>query len=214
MATPAPPPGSPKRKRRPFKRRHTIRARADLVYSLLEITRLCGISEQTVRNWCKAGLERVPGTSRFLVCGDKLNAFLDARLAASRQPLAATEFFCLKCHRPREPSLGSVRMAHQGQRTTTLKARCLACSTRMFRAVSKETAEAFLARQNPGPASMSTATAQPSNPTSLPQEMRRNDPNCDSVIHGEPRFSPKPTQTTERPADTIGLAQLTLPFEV
>lgn len=214
MTTPPPPPGSPKRKRRPFRRRHTIRARADLVYSLPEITRLCGVSEQTVRNWGKAGLERVPGTSRFLVCGDKLNAFLDARLAASRQPLAAKEFYCLKCHRPREPFPGSVRMALQGQRSTTLKARCSACSTRIFRAVSKETAEAFLARLNHGSVSTSTASAPPSNPLSLPQEMRRHDPSCDSLIQGERRFSPKPTQTAEQPADTIGLAQLTLPFEV
>lgn len=215
MATPTTPPGSPKRKRLLFRRRHTIRARADLIYSLPEITRLCGVSEQTVRNWCRAGLERVPGTSQFLVCGNKLNAFLNARLAASRQPLAATEFFCLKCHRPREPSPGGVRLSsHAGRRSTTLKARCSACSTMMYRACSQKTVEAFLAWRSPGPASKSTVTAPPLNPLSLPLEMRRNDPPCDSLIHGERRFSSKPTQTTERPAETKESSQLTLPFEV
>lgn len=216
MASPFPSSlAKPQRKRRPFKRLHSAtKARADIIYSLAEIVRLYDVDEQTVRNWCKAGLKRVETKSRFLVRGDELNAFHAARNAHARQHLALTEFLCLRCHAPREPAAGSIVGIHDDKPGLGLKARCQNCNTAMYRPWSKAASLALLARPDLWPPSPSTANVQPSTKLDHPAEMQRIATACDSVIPAKTSAHQKPTRTPRKPAKTHESSQFALPFEV
>lgn len=203
----------PQRKRRHFKRFHSsTKALINYVYSMPEIMRLYAVDEQTVRNWCKAGLKRVEGTSRFLVRGDELNAFHTARNAQAKQPLAPTEFYCLGCHEPREPSPGSIVGALNNKPALRLEARCTICETAVYRAWSREASEALLARPDFWPSSTSKVTEQPSITLDQTTEMQRNKTACDSVIHAKTNSFQKPTQTPKKHVSTHESSQLSLPF--
>ena len=215
MSKPPPPVSKELRKRRDFKRLHSAtKARSDIIYSLAEIVRLYNVDEQTVRNWCKAGLKRVETKSRFLVCGDELNAFHAARDALARRRLNLTEFLCLRCHAPREPSVGSVVGAHEYRSGLGLEARCRICNTAMYRPWSEAVSSALLARLDLRPMSASIATVQPSTALDHPADLQRSETDCDSVIPAKTSAHPKPTRTPRKPAKTHESLQFALPFGV
>lgn len=215
MSKPSAPISKQKRKRRSFNRLHSAtKARADIIYSLAEIVRLYDVDEQTVRNWCKVGLKRAEAKSRFLVRGDELNAFHAGRNAHARRRLALTEFLCLHCHAPREPSAGSIVGIHDYKPGLELRARCQICNTAMFRPWSKAASVALLARQDLWPTGASTAIFQPSTTLDNPAEMQRTATECDSVIPAKTSAHPKTTRTPRKPAKTHESLQFALPFGV
>jgi hypothetical protein len=133
-----------KRVRRPFKRRHSARkAHGDDVYSLADVERLYSVDPQTVLNWIREGLQTVQGATRLLVRGDALNEFHAERNAKAKRPLGLTQFYCLRCHVPSEPALGSVLGATNAEPSLRFEASCRVCGTRMYRSWSKEAAQAL-----------------------------------------------------------------------
>lgn len=202
-----------KRKRRPFRRLHDqAKARSDDVYSGDEIVRLYSVDDQTVRNWCKEGLKRVGGTSRFLVRGDELNAFHAARNTRARQPMTLTEFLCLTCHFPREPSPGSVVSAQTGKPDLRLEACCSVCGKAMYRAWSLAAATALQARPDLWPNQVTLPTTRPTTLFSQPPELQRIATACDSVSPDETCLPRESSRTPEKPADTNESRQLSLLF--
>lgn len=132
------------RKTKDFKRLHPVnRASKHDVYNLSEICKHYNVTDQTVRNWLKAGLPRVPGVSEMLVNGGDLNAFHAARRKAAQKPLTLAQFLCLTCHEARDPVPGSVLGADPEQRTLRMQSECSVCGSTMFRVWSKASAEAL-----------------------------------------------------------------------
>jgi hypothetical protein len=82
------------------------RAKGNYVYDAKDVLALYGISRNTLRNWEKAGLVRLPQPtlaclkpkSRRLYRGHELNRFHDARREASKRPSRGDQLFCLACH--------------------------------------------------------------------------------------------------------------------
>jgi hypothetical protein len=218
MPKSSPPPETLRqRKRRPFRRLHSAtKACASDVYSLQEVMKLYDVDEQTVRNWRKSGLECVDVNGRFLVRGDKLNAFHADRNARAKQPLTLNEFLCLSCHLPREPAPGSVVGASIHNPSLRLEARCSVCGTQLYRPWSTKASAALLSRQDlwPESSSMSSSVAaeQPSNRLDPPPDLRQLATTCDSVGPPKASHSRKLTRTTERRLQTQESSQLSLPF--
>lgn len=181
-----------------------------------EIMRLYGVEEQTVRNWCKSGLERVGTKGRFLVRGDRLNAFHADRKMRAKQLLTLTEFLCLRCHMPREPAPGSVIGALINTPSLRLEASCSVCGIQMYRVWSKKASAALLARPDFLPLSLFTCDSEATGPLSnqlneLP-ELRRIAMTCDSVNPTETVYSRKSTLTPEEQVKTSESSQLSLPL--
>ncbi len=230
------------RKRRPFKRLHnTNRARKDDIYSILEIARLYRVEEQTVFNWLKNGLQRVPGATKILVSGSTLNEFHKDKKARSKQPLGPTEFYCFSCKGPREPTPGSVTGASKIVRALRFEAKCSWCGKSVYRAWSQFAANALNANaelicplfpQLSEPATIPAITEhtpcktprvplQTSNhkaphvPSDAPITDVKLQPlamNCDSVIPGKTTQFKKSTRTAEVPDHTNDHGQLPLLF--
>lgn len=200
-------------KRRPFRRRHSSnKARVNDVYAMDEIIRLYGVDEQTVRNWFKAGLERVAGIAKILVRGEALNAFHAARNAKARQTLTATQFLCFACRKPREPAPGTVKGTDEKATTKRLEARCCVCNSAMYRAWSCEAAEALrVDAARLAPRSIPTVNPPTVPPQATPQ-MRQHASTCDSLTQDETGSPQIHDRTNDGPADAIESRQFALPF--
>lgn len=193
------------RKRRPFKRLHSAtKARCNDVYNLAELTKLYGVEDQTIYNWIKEGLLRVPGTSRILVRGDHLNAFHAARREKAKRPLGPTEFLCLGCHTQREPAHGSVTGADPECPALRFEALCPICGRQMFRAWSKRSAEALhdLGTKRTGEAYGPSQGR--SDAAKHQKKMRRIATDCDSVSPSSPTGPEETLLMAECPVHTKG----------
>ncbi len=199
-----------KRKRRHFRRFHSAtKARNDDVYSLLEVMRLYGVDEQTVRNWLRQGLVRVAGVSRILVRGDGLNRFHAARNHAAKQPLSLTQFYCMTCHAPSDPVVGSVCGANPFAPSLRLEAKCSTCGNTMYRSYSRDAASALAARSELLADLTPPAVAQAPAAARIP---RPDDTARDSLIPPVSPHRQKPDRTPEGADYTIESDQLSLPF--
>lgn len=175
--------------------------------------KLYGVVEQTVQNWCKAGLKRVPDVPQVLVCGEALNAFHEARSRKARKPLSPTEFLCLTCHEAREPEPTSIVGADPFSPSLHLAARCSICAGAVYRAWSRTAALALSSRADLMAPSPDPPFKPPGSATETAPEMRRGETVCDIKNFRASRKPENPVQTTEGPDDTSVSAQLSLSFE-
>lgn len=199
------------RKRRPFKRLHSAsKARCNDVYNVAEIRKLYGVEEQTIYNWIREGLIRVPGISRLLVRGDHLNAFHAARRERAKRPLGPTEFLCFVCKIQREPAPHSVIGVDPACPGLRLEARCLICGTQMFRPWSRRSADALRSLWN-GCTDAPNDTAPVLSGRAQPQRrVRRPATDSDSTSQSHSCAPEQTPQTAGRPANTIGSDQTPL----
>ena len=65
----------------------------------------------------------------FLIRGEELIRFLNARQTRKGCKCAATEFYCFKCRGPREAYLGIVDIAIESPTRLRVKSLCALCST-------------------------------------------------------------------------------------
>lgn len=202
------------RKRRPFKRLYRATGvRGDDVYSLAEIRKLFDVEEQTVYNWVREGLKRVPGTKRFLVSGHALKSFHANRNEKAKRPLRLDQFLCLRCHMPREPAPGSLIGADPDMPALRIEARCAVCGAAMFRPWSKTVSEALEASVTRHSRRTSDRAEEPSQAAGGPENLRCPDTRCDSARRADSIAPENSAQTPERRRHTRGRDQLALPLE-
>ncbi len=118
---------------RRFKTRHI---KANKAYRIDELADAADVVPATVRQWLKAGMDRLDGNRPTIVMGFQALAFLEARKASVSCPLGLGEFYCLRCKTPRS-ALGA--MADYVATSTTggrLKALCSVCGCQCNRNVS------------------------------------------------------------------------------
>jgi len=112
------------------KRRYNLRLiRATWPYTVQEIGTLFGLHKNAVLTWLKEGLQADRDRRPFLIRGDELIRFLSARQKSRKQRCAPTEFFCFKCHAPREAYLGIADIVIENASRHRIKALCAVCST-------------------------------------------------------------------------------------
>lgn len=111
--------------------------RAARAYSILECAKALGVTPGTVRGWIRQGLRALKSRRPFLIPGDALRAFLEARRSKGRVRLAPDELYCLTCKAPRPPLGMMADFTPQNTRTARLTSLCSACGGPCNRIVSR-----------------------------------------------------------------------------
>jgi hypothetical protein len=118
--------------------------RAHRTYTVAEAARACDVTEGSVRQWLRQGLEHTEGRPT-LIHGADLKAFLDARNRSRKKPLGPTEFYCLPCGAPRPAAGDMADYVPRTETSGTLQALCPICSTMLNRHVSQADLSRFKA---------------------------------------------------------------------
>ena len=116
------------------KHKHTYNVRlvkATLPYSVQEAAALFGVHKNAVLRWLKEGLQADREKRPFLIRGSELVRFLTVRQQSRKRKCALAEFFCCKCHTPREAQDGAVDVVIENQNWLRVTASCAVCGTRM-----------------------------------------------------------------------------------
>ncbi len=119
-------------------------AKLNRPYTVEEVARLYGVDRNTVRNWIKAGLERIDDVRPFLIQGRSLRAFLTARRASAKRPCPPGTIYCCKCRQPRRPAIDFAEYARRENGAGNLKAFCSKCETVMHRRTREQDIAAIL----------------------------------------------------------------------
>jgi hypothetical protein len=105
------------------------RIKATWPYTVQEIAELFRIHKNAVLRWLKDGLRANKDQRPFLIRGEELIRFLNARQTRKKCKCTATEFYCFKCRGPREAYLGIVDIAIESPARLRVKSLCAICST-------------------------------------------------------------------------------------
>jgi excisionase family DNA binding protein len=97
-------------------------------YTIDEAADALGVSIGTIRSWVKSGLPLMKSRKPFLILGDNLRGFLQARAANSKVSLLAGQLYCLTCKAGREPLGMMVDCIPQTAKTARLTGLCDVCS--------------------------------------------------------------------------------------
>lgn len=102
-------------------------------YSVEEAARVLSVHKNSVRGWCKDGLQPIDDQRPILFLGSDLRVFLEQRNASRKRPCRPGTLYCFRCREPRAPALGMVDWTSINARTGNLKALCGMCETVMHR---------------------------------------------------------------------------------
>jgi len=117
--------------------------RAARTYTIQEAADALGVSVGTVRAWAKAGLPMMTARRPFLILGESLRDFLQARQQGAKSPLEADQLYCLSCKAGRAPMGGMVDCVPQGARTARLVGLCEVCGGTCNRMISRARIDPF-----------------------------------------------------------------------
>ncbi len=104
-------------------------------YSVYDVTRIMGVTPQTVRRWIKQGLPALTDKRPFLILGADLVEFLKSR-KADKQHCALDQCYCVKCRKPRPCAGAMAEFVPITASSGNLRALCPECSTLMHKRVS------------------------------------------------------------------------------
>lgn len=96
-------------------------------YTIDEAADALGVSIGTIRSWVKSGLPLMNSRKPFLILGDSLRDFLQARAANSKVTLLVGQLYCLTCKAGREPLGMMVDCIPQTANTARLIGLCDVC---------------------------------------------------------------------------------------
>jgi hypothetical protein len=119
------------------KRFNTRLIRAKHSYSIEDITQCLNIHKNTVGDWLKAGLKKIDGLQPYLIWGQDLIDFLDARNKDKKRPCAENQLFCCRCQIPTYAKDNMVRIHHSDKRTN-LSGICATCGSSTNRTISPQ----------------------------------------------------------------------------
>ncbi len=109
------------------KRANPMAVKAALTYEVGEAAKVLGKSPATIRNWIKDGLPVMASQKPYLISGEALRDFLQAKYRAAKSPLAPDELYCLSCRAGRNPVGSTVEACPNTAKTTRLKGLCSQC---------------------------------------------------------------------------------------
>ncbi|MFY0645930.1 hypothetical protein [Sulfitobacter geojensis] len=101
--------------------------KANKTYEVGELADTACVSIPTVRNWLKAGMQKVDDQRPTVIMGFQALEFLNHRKANAKRPMVIGQFYCMRC-KDRRASLGA--MADYEPTSATggrLKAFCAVC---------------------------------------------------------------------------------------
>jgi len=110
--------------------------KANKAYRVDELADAAGVSIPTVRNWIRAGMERVDGNRPTIIMGFHALDFLKTRQAKASRPLALGESYCMRCKAPRMPLGMMADYVPSDAAGGCLKAICEVCECQCNRNIS------------------------------------------------------------------------------
>jgi hypothetical protein len=119
--------------------------KAARAYTLAEAANIVGVSIGTVRAWVRAGLPIMKAQRPYLILGDALRTFLEARRKERKSPLGPDQLFCLTCKQGRKPMWMTVDCRPQTAHTARLEGFCEACEGPCNRIISRVKLDYFRA---------------------------------------------------------------------
>ena len=72
-------------------------------YTFEEAATALGVSKGTIRNWVNSGLPAMKAQRPYLILGDALKDYLQARATIRKTSLQPSELYCLSCKASRTP---------------------------------------------------------------------------------------------------------------
>ena len=103
-------------------------------YTIQEAAGITGVSERTIRDWIKAGLDAMANERPTLVRGDAMIAFIKGQRSSRKKRVPKDAFYCLKCRAPRKPAGDFVDCQVNGNRAKLI-GMCEVCETLMHKAI-------------------------------------------------------------------------------
>lgn len=117
--------------------------RAARSYTFEEVAIALGVSLGTVRAWAKSGLPTMKAQRPYLILGEVLRDFLEAKMAKRKAALQPTELYCLSCKAARTPIGMMVDCIPQTVTTSRLMGLCEACGGTCNRMISRAKIDHF-----------------------------------------------------------------------
>ncbi len=77
--------------------------KANKSYEVAELADAACVSVPTVRNWLKAGMQKVDDERPTIIMGFQVLDFLNDRKANAKRPMAIGQFYCMRCKDRRTP---------------------------------------------------------------------------------------------------------------
>jgi hypothetical protein len=109
--------------------------KSNRTYSFEEAAHALSVAVVTVRGWEKQGLRVLKSQRPYLMMGQDIREFLEAKNRKRRRPMRQDQFYCLGCRRSQTP-LGAMADFYQTTpRTGRLVALCPTCESEVHRFV-------------------------------------------------------------------------------
>ncbi len=118
------------------KRPNSRAIRAARTYTIEEAAIVLSVSVGTVRAWVKAGLPIMSKARPYLILGDALRSFLDARRSSGKARLQPDQLYCLRCKAGRRPAGLLVDVFPKNPKTARLFGFCEVCGGNCNRMIS------------------------------------------------------------------------------
>jgi len=122
------------------------RIKTHRIYTPFEAAEALGCHRQTVLRWIALGLEADQSQKPWLIEGQKLKAYLGARISERKQKLALDHFYCFGCKESQSAAGKMADYVHQSPTNGRLSALCPSCSTIMNKLVRRDDLERIRAR--------------------------------------------------------------------
>jgi hypothetical protein len=81
--------------------------KANKTYEIAELADAANVSVPTVRNWLKAGMQKIDDQRPTMIMGFQALEFLNTRKAKAKRPMAIGQFYCMRC-KDRRAALGAM----------------------------------------------------------------------------------------------------------
>jgi excisionase family DNA binding protein len=98
-------------------------------YTVQEIAALFAVHKNAPLRWLQEGLQANSDGRPYLIRGDELARFLNARQQSKKRTCKPGEFFCFKCRAAREAYLNIADIVIENPSRLRVKALCATCST-------------------------------------------------------------------------------------
>lgn len=117
--------------------------RAARSYTFDEAATALGVSKGTIRNWVNTGLPAMKAQRPYLILGEALKDYLQARATNRKVALQPSELYCLSCKASRTPIGMMVDCIPQTAKTARLMGLCEACGGTCNRMISRTKIDLF-----------------------------------------------------------------------
>lgn len=111
--------------------------RSARTYSIDEAAKVLAVSTNTIRLWGKSGLPIMKSQRPYLILGEDLRDFLQARATSGKVTLQPFQLYCLTCKAARSPMGNLVDCIPQTATTLRLMSLCEVCGGTCNRMISR-----------------------------------------------------------------------------